>query len=204
MVSCKMGCAEERSLPGSASEPVSELLAKWAAGDQEALQGFVPLVYRELRRIAHYQLQQERPDHTLQSTALVHEVYLRLACNPPLNLGNRAHFLAISALMTRRILVEYGRSRAAAKRDGGCKLTLDDASGLVKQRSVDLLALDDALNELARLDPEQSRIVELRFFGGLTIQQTAGVLGLSPATVKRYWATARAWLHHEMSRAPQP
>jgi RNA polymerase sigma factor (TIGR02999 family) len=185
-------------LVGSAYQPVTELLLKWRSGDQEALRALVPLVYHELHRLARHHLRQQRPDHTLQSTALVHEAYLRLAKLQSVELESRQHFFAVSALLMRQILVDYARSRRTAKRDGGCKLTLADTISLVKSRSVDLIALDDALNGLARLDPQQSQIVELRFFSGLSIDETARVMGISPATVKRHWATARVWLHHEM------
>jgi RNA polymerase sigma factor (TIGR02999 family) len=179
---------------------VSELLANWRAGDDDALRTAIPLVYDELRRVAHRYLQKERPDHTLQSTALVHEAYLRLEKQGTAQFKNREHFLAICAQLMRQILVDYARSRHAAKRDGGYKLTLDDTLAF-KSRSVDMVALDDALNELAKLDPQQSRIVELRFFGGLSIEETSRALNLSPTTVKRHWATARLWLHHQMAKA---
>lgn len=182
-------------------QPVSELLAKWRAGDEEGLRRLVPLVYKELRRLAHYQLRKERPDHTLQSAALVHEAYLRLAKQEPMPFENRAHFFAVCAQLMRQILVQYARRRKAAKRYGGYKLTLDDAIALPKSRSVDLVALDDALKVLSELDPQQSRIVELRFFGGLSIEQTAHALNVSPATVKRHWTTARVWLHKQISKA---
>jgi RNA polymerase sigma factor (TIGR02999 family) len=187
----------------SSSQPVSALLAKWQTGDEEALRALIPVVYNELRRLAHRYLQKERPGHTLQSTALVHEAYLRLMQQGGTNFENRAHFFAICAQLMRQILVEYARSRRAAKRDGGYKLTLNDAVALTKCRSVDLVSLDDALNGLAKLDVQQSRIVELRFFGGLSIEETAQVLGVSPATVKRHWTTARVWLHREISKAEQ-
>lgn len=183
------------------SKPVSELLAKWEAGDQEALGALVPLVYNELRRLAHYQLQRERPGHTLQTAALVHEAYLRLTKQQPAHFENRAHFLAVSAQLMRQILVKYARTRRAAKRDGGQRVTWDDAITWVKNKSPDLVALDDALNGLAKLDHQQSRVAELRFFGGLSVEETSQVLGVSPATVKRDWSTARVWLHHEMKRA---
>ena len=179
---------------------VSELLANWHAGDDEALRAVIPLVYDELRRLAHRYLLNERPGHTLQSTALVHEAYLRIEKQGVAQFKNREHFLAICAQLMRQILVEYARSRNAAKRDGGYRLTLDDSLAF-KTRSVDLVALDDALNELAKLDQQQSRIVELRFFGGLSIEETARALNLSPTTVKRHWASARLWLHHEMKAA---
>jgi len=185
---------------GTTSQPVSELLAQWRAGDEEPLRRLVPLDDNELRRIAHYHLRGERPDHTLQTTALVHEAYLGLMKQQPMDFENRAHFFAVCANLMREILVQYARRRKAAKRDAGYKLTLDSAVALPKNRSLDLVALDDALHELARLDPQQSRIVELRFFGGLSIEETSHVLGISPATVKRHWTTARVWLHNEVSR----
>jgi RNA polymerase sigma factor (TIGR02999 family) len=183
----------------SATQSVSALLLRWRDGDEEALQDLLPLVYRELRRLAHYYLQGQRPGHTLQSTALVHEAYLRLVKQRQGKFQNRAHFFAISAQLMRQILVEYARSRQAAKRNAGRRITFNDAIHLVKGRGLDLVALDDALNALARLDPQQSRIVELRFFSGLSIEDTAHVLEISPATVKRDWFTAKAWLRHEMS-----
>ena len=188
-------------MQGLPSEPVSELLAKWRAGDEESLRCLVPLVYNELRRLAHYQLRKESPGHTLQSTALVHEAYISLMKQAPMNFENRAHFFAVCAQLMRQILVQYARRRNAAKRGGRYKLTLDDAIAMPKSRSVDLVALDDALNGLSELDPQQSQIVELRFFGGLSIEQTAHVLNISPATVKRHWTTARVWLHKQISRA---
>ncbi len=152
-------------MPQSSSTLVSELLVKCRAGDQKALETLVPLVYKELRRLAHKYLLKERPGHTLQTTGLVHEAYLRLQAQGTPYFENRAHFFAISAQLMRQVLVEYARSRNAAKRDWGYRLTLDDAVNLAKSRSLDLVALDDALNGLAQLDPRQSRIVELRFFG---------------------------------------
>jgi RNA polymerase sigma factor (TIGR02999 family) len=190
-------------LLNSSSKAVTELLAKWEAGDQEALRTLVPLVYNELRRLAHRSLQKERPDHTLQSTALVHEAYLRLVKQEPGHFENRAHFFAVSARLMRQILVEYARRRRAAKRDGGYKLSLDDTRSLLKGQRVDMVALDDALNDLAQFDVQQSRIVELRFFGGLSIEETSHVLGISPATADREWAIARVWLHHQLKRAAQ-
>ena len=184
----------------SSSQPVSALLIKWRGGDQEALQALIPLVYQELRRIAQHHLQQERPDHTLQSTALVHEAYLRLVKQAPAEVENRAHFLAVASRLMRQILVDHARAHRAAKRDGGLKLELQDAMASQETQDVDLMALDNALNELGRLDPQQCRIVEMRFFGGLSIEDTAEVIGVSGTTVKREWATARAWLLREMSR----
>jgi RNA polymerase sigma factor (TIGR02999 family) len=182
------------------SQPVSALLCKWRAGNQDALQALIPLVYEELRRIAQRHLRQERPDHTLQSTALVHEAYLRLMKQQPAEVENRAHFLAVASQLMRQILVDHARRHRAAKRGGGLKLELTEAIGLQRAPDVDLIALDNALNELARLDPQQSRIVEMRFFAGLSIEDTAEVIGVSRTTVKREWATARAWLLREMTR----
>ena len=180
---------------------VSQLLANWHAGDDEALHAAIPLVYKELRRIAHRYFRKERSSHTLQSTALVHEAYLRLEKQGAIQFRNRDHFLAICAELMRQILVEYARRRKALKRDGGFRLTLDDAVAF-KMRDVNLIALDDALDELAKLNPQQSRVVTLRFFAGLSIEETARAMDLSPATIKRYWETARLWLHREMNRTP--
>jgi RNA polymerase sigma factor (TIGR02999 family) len=183
-----------------AYKPVSELLLRWTDGENAALEAVVPLVYDELRRVAHHYLQGERPGHTLQSTALVHEAYLRLAAQQPPQLQNRAHFCAVAAQLMRQILVDYARNRKAAKRGNECKIALEDAVELPRKRDLDLIALDDALKELSRLDSQQARIVELRFFGGLSIEETSEVLEVSPATVKRDWATARVWLYREMDR----
>jgi RNA polymerase sigma factor (TIGR02999 family) len=179
---------------------VSQLLAHWNVGDNEALQEILPLVYDELRRLAHHYMRQERFDHTLQGTALVHEVYLRLKKQGAAPFKDRAHFVAICAQLMRQILVEYARSHRAEKRDGGCKLELDDTV-VFETKSLDLVALDDALAELAKLNPQQSQIVELRFFGGLSIEESARVLGLSSATVMRKWSTARIWLHQQLKKA---
>lgn len=187
----------------AASSPVTELLLHWGNGDRKALEKILPLVYNELRRMARYHLQHQRPNHTLQTTALVHEAYLRLAEEKSLHVKDRGHFLGIAAQLMRWILVDYERNRRAAKRQGGAtRLTLDSsmAQRPAQSTDVDLLALNEALDRLAKLDPQQSRIVELRYFGGLTIEDTSEFLGVSPATVKRSWASARAWLHREMSR----
>jgi RNA polymerase sigma factor (TIGR02999 family) len=182
------------------SSPVTGLLIRWREGDPQALEDLMPLVYDELRRLAHHYLQRERPEHTLQSTALVHEAYLRLAGQNLPQWQNRAHFFGIAAHLMRQILVEYARGHSAAKRGGSaCKVTLDEAALLTPQVDVDVVALDRALTELSELDVQQGRIVELRFFGGLTIEDTSEVLGISPATVKRDWITARAWLHRSIS-----
>lgn len=190
-------------MPGSSSKPVTDLLIKWRDGDQDALQVLLPLVYDELRRIARYYLKKERADHTLQGTALVHEAYLRLVGQRSCPVENRAHFFAIASRLMREILVDHARKRQAVKRNYGYRLTLDAAIGTPGKKHYDILVLEDALLELARVDPQQARIVELRFFGGLSIHETSTVLEISPATVKRDWFTARAWLHREMTRAAQ-
>ena len=180
---------------------MTNLLGQWRSGDAHALESLLPLVYRELRRIAHRYLSKERPGHTLQSTALVHEAFIRLVKQSGATFENRAHFFAISAGLMRQILVEYARSRSAAKRDGGRRLDIEADALQAKSTNVDVVALDEALQELAKLDQQQSKIVEMRFFGGLSIEETAGVLGISPATVKRDWVMARVWLHNQISRA---
>jgi len=180
------------------------LLDRWTKGDREAFKSLVPLVYAELRRLAHQRLRQERQNHTLQTTALVHEAYLRLAQHPPRALTDRKHFLALAAGVMRQVLVDHAREKRAAKREPGIKLELQPEMMPVPARDVDFLALDQALNGLAKLDARQSKIVELRFFAGLSIEDTSAVLGMSAATVKRDWITARAWLQNEMSRAELP
>jgi len=188
----------------SEQDPISDLLANWNAQDPHALTAILPVVYDELRALAHRYLRKQRPQHTLQSTALVHEAYLRLKKQKDLHFEQPNQFFALAALIMRQVLVDYARSRQAAKRDGGWRLSLDDCSSLLRGKSVELVALDDALKDLARLDAQQSRIVELRFFGGLSIEETAEVLGVSPATVKRHWASARIWLFRELSKTSQP
>ena len=186
-------------LPELPPNIVTQLLASWHAGDEDALRSVIPLMYDELRRVAHRYLRQERPGHTLQSTALVHEAYLRLEKQGTVRFQNRQHFLAIFAYLMRQILIEYGRAQRAEKRDGGIRVVLDDAIGS-KMRDVDVVALEDALTELEKLSPEQCRIVVLRFMAGLTIEETAEAMGSSPATVKRHWETARLWLHRQISQ----
>jgi len=183
------------------SSQVTELLLQWSQGNPAARETLIPLVYDELRRLARQCLASQRPDHTLQSTALVHEAYVRLVKHSSVHWENRVHFFAVAAQLMRRILVDHARKRLAAKRGGNrLTLTLDDAIALPKKRELDLVALDDALNELAELDQRQSHIVELRFFGGLSIEDASHQLGISPATVKREWATARTWLYLQMSQ----
>ncbi len=180
---------------------VTELLRHWTEGDQKALDELLPLVYKELRRLAHYHLQAERPEHTLQSTALVHEVYLRLFRGQPLECQNRAHFVAVASRLMRQVLVDYARERRAGKRNGGCRIAVESLDALPVEGDAQLLALDDALSELTRIDERQGKIVEMKFFGGLSAPEISQVTGLSRATVDRDWATARVWLHRHMTKA---
>ena len=186
-------------MPPNPPSQVSQLLVNWRQGDEGAREALIPLVYDELRRLARRHLRRERPDHTLQSAALVHEAYLRLIRQDQPQWQNRAHFFGVAAQVMRHILVDHARNRAAGKRGAGAaRLSLDSELALPQTRNVDVVALDDALNQLAAMDLRQSRVVELRFFGGLSIEETSVVLGISPATVKREWATARAWLQREI------
>lgn len=179
---------------------VTQLLVAWGEGDKAALDELMPVVYDELRRLAQRYLSRERPGHTLQTTALVHEAYLRLVDQRSVNWQNRAQFFGIAAQMMRRILINHAKDRHAKKRQGyAARVSLDDAVSFFEQRELDLVALDEALNGLALLDPQQTQIVELRFFGGLTIEEVAEVLGLSPATIKREWDSAKLWLRRQLS-----
>jgi RNA polymerase sigma factor (TIGR02999 family) len=185
---------------GAAPE-VTQLLARWGEGDRGALDALTPLVYDELRRLARSYLRRERSDHTLEGTALVHEAYMRLVGQQQIAWRNRNHFFALAAELIRRILVDHARARVAAKRGGhNVKLSLNDAFEPTDEKDLDLVSLDDALKLLARADEQQSRIVELRYFAGLSIEETADVLGISPATVKRDWTVAKAFLKREMLR----
>ena len=187
------------------STQVTELLLRWSEGDVDAREQLVPLVYDELRRLARHYLAAQRNNHTLQSTALVHEAYLRLIEHKSVRWDNRVHFFAVAAQLMRRILVDHARMKHAQKRGGNCMtLQLDEEVASSGQREVNLVALDDALDSLAKLDKRQCRLVELRFFGGLSIDEASRALEISPATVKREWATARLWLLREMSRNAQP
>jgi len=182
-----------------ASDAISRMVERASSGDQEAISELVPIVYGELRKLARGYLRKEQKA-TLQATGLVHEAYLRLLRDKNLHWANRAHFLAIAARSMRQILVERARAREAAKRGGGqIAITLDETIPGRNEKTVDLLTLDDALNKLSKLDPKQSEIVELRYFGGLTVEETATVMGISPATVKRWWELSKAWLRREMS-----
>jgi RNA polymerase sigma-70 factor, ECF subfamily len=183
-----------------ASQDVTQLLMQWTGGDAAALDQLLPLVYDELRRLAASYLRRERSDHTLQSTALVHEAYLRLVDQRETQYQNRAHFFAVASQMIRRILVDHARGHMRDKRGGGApKLSIDEALAVPGENNLDLVALDDALHTLAELDPRQSRVVEMRFFGGLSIEETAEALEVSPATIKREWTTAKAWLFRQLS-----
>ena len=186
------------------SPDVTGLLIKWGKGDKEVLNQLLPVVYNELHSMAARYLRRERPDHTLQPTALINEVYFRLVDPGTVTWEGRAHFFGIAANVMRRILVEHARGRHAAKRGGSAiKLSLDEAlHGNPKQEETELVALDAALTRLAELDPEQSRLVELRYFAGLTIEETGEVMGMSPATVKRKWTIAKAWLRREINQSP--
>jgi RNA polymerase sigma factor (TIGR02999 family) len=181
---------------------VTGLLIDWSNGDQAALEELMPLVYGELRRLAGAHLRRERSAHTLQSTALVHEAFLRLVNQTNVHWRNRAHFYGIAAQMIRRILVDHARAQHAGKRGAGAvRLELDDAMAVSEQRELDLLGLDAALMRLTEMDERQGRIVELRFFAGLSVEETAEVMQLSTATVKREWSSARAWLYREMTKS---
>jgi RNA polymerase sigma factor (TIGR02999 family) len=176
------------------------MLHDWSNGDREALDKLIPIVYQELRRQAARYLRREHPGHTLQTTGLIHEAYLRLIDQRSVQWQNRAHFFAISAQLMRRILVDHARSREAAKRGGSdIKLPLEDGMIASEVREVDLVALDEALERLAAIDPQQGHVVELRFFSGLSVEETAEVLGVSQRTVKRDWNVAKAWLRREIS-----
>ena len=183
------------------TQDVTQILRELSDGSQTAPSKLMPLVYDELRKLAQGYLQSERSGHTLQATALVHEAYLRLVDWRNVSWQNRAHFFALAAQVMRRILVDHAREKNAQKRGGGLtKLSLQEAVSFPEQREVDLVALDDALQALVQLDATQGKIVELRFFGGLTIEETAEALGISPATVKREWTLAKAWLHKAIMR----
>jgi len=188
------------SVPAAPTYPASELFQLWRAGDQAALNRLLPLVYDELRRVARRHLGRERSNHTLQATALIHEAYMRLIRQQPMQIQNRCHFVAITSNLMRQILVDHARERLAKKRDGGCRVTLSEDVAISESSEVDVLAVDRALTKLFDLDPQQARVVELRWFGGLSIEETAEALGISLATVKRDWATARVWLRREIQQ----
>ncbi len=184
---------------GIAPIEFTQLLVSYRNGDKSALDQMTPIVYDELRRLARFFLASERSDHTLQPTALVHEAYVRLVDQHAVDWKNRAHFLGVAASMMRRILINHARARQAAKREGFTQaISLDDALGVFTNPRIDLLELNRALQELTDMDAQQGRVVELRYFGGLTIEETAEVMEISPATVKREWNTARLWLLQQM------
>lgn len=179
---------------------ITRLLIAWGEGDESALAELTPLVHEELHRLAHHYMKGERAEHTLQTTALVNEAYIRLIDWKSVRWQNRAHFFGVAAQLMRRILVDFARSRGYQKREGAALIVaLDEATMISDEEGTDLVALDDALNALGSLDPRQSKVVELRFFGGLSIEESAEVLKVSPATVRRDWSLARAWLRRELS-----
>lgn len=181
------------------ADDVTRLLAELNHGNEQALSELMPLIYAELKRLAGYYLRQERPNHTLQATALVHEAYVRLVGQRQQQWQNKNQFVRVAASIMRRILVDYSRNHDAEKRGGkDGKVFLDETTMVLKGRTADIVAVDEVLNRLAKLDPQQARVVELRFFAGLSIEEAAGALGISPATVKRDWNVAKTWLAREM------
>jgi RNA polymerase sigma factor (TIGR02999 family) len=185
----------EKHSPGQ----VTRLLNDWSDGDSTALDELIPIIYDELRSLAAHYLRRERADHTLQPTALVHEAYFRLVDQKEVHWQSRAHFFGVAAQMMRRVLIDHAKSHRRAKRGGGLlKLDLDQAAGLSEEQAGEVIALDDALEELARIDPRKGKTIELRYFGGLSVEETAEVLGVSPNTVMRDWAMAKAWLYNEI------
>jgi RNA polymerase sigma-70 factor (ECF subfamily) len=196
----KTRTAAEKSM-GTSSQSISLLLRRWSDGDSGALEQLMPLVYGELRRMAQRYMRQQPSSHTLQATALIHEAYLRLAGQEDKRWENRAHFFGVAAQAMRHILVDYARARNTGKRGGeALTVSLEEAAIVSKERAAGLVALDDALAELARLSPRQGRVVELRYFGGLSVEETAEVLKVSVDTVTRDWRQAKAWLHRELNK----
>jgi len=186
-------------LATAASKGITELLRDWSGGNRQALAALMPLVYEELRKLAASYLRRQASEHTLQTAGLIHEAYFRLIDQKEVSWKNRAHFYGIAAHSMRRVLLDYARKRATAKRGGPeIRVTISEALAGAEPRDLDLIALDDALTQLAAMDPQQGRIVELRYFSGLTIEECAEVLGISAATVKRDWGMARAWLHRKL------
>ncbi len=183
------------------SQSVSHLLRRWSDGDRGALDQLMPLVYGELRRMARRYIGRQPTGHTLQTTALIHEAYLRLVGQEEKRWQSRAHFFGVAAQAMRHILVDYARARTTAKRGGATRVSLEEAAVVSTERAAELVALDDALAELARLSPRQSRVVEMRYFGGLSVDETAEVLKVSPDTVTRDWRLAKAWLHRALMGA---
>lgn len=188
-------------MPTTSPEGVTQLLQEWSDGDRQALDKLVPVVYQELRRLAHHYMKRERVGHTLQTTAVVNEAYMRLVNYKRMHWKNRVHFFAVAAQVMRRILVEHARSRKYAKRGGGAqRVSLDDVALVSGERSAEVIAVDDALTELEAWDARKCRIVELRFFGGMSIEETAEALNISSTTVEREWRSAKAWLHRTVKK----
>jgi len=186
--------------PVPPSKKLTQLLLDWSKGNQAALEELTPLVHEELHRLAHHYMRRELPDHTLQTTALVNEAYVRLIDQKHVEFENRTQFFAIAAQLMRHILVDHARSRQYLKRGGGAlKVSLDEAMAVIEERTADLIALDDALNSLAAIDSRKVKVVELRFFGGLSVEETAAALNISPVTVMRDWRMAKAWLYDAMN-----
>jgi RNA polymerase sigma factor (TIGR02999 family) len=187
-------------IPSPPLQEITQLLVDWSNGNQAALDQLMPLVYTELRQLAHRYMRRERLGHTMQTTALIHEAYLRLVDQTQVPWENQAHFFGIAARLMRQILIEHARSHTRAKCGGGADtLSLDEAALVSQARAAELLVLNDALERLAAVDPRKSRVVELRFFGGLSVEETARVLNIAPNTVLRDWRLAKAWLHREIS-----
>jgi RNA polymerase sigma factor (TIGR02999 family) len=196
-----LGWFNRGTVEGPGAKDVTTLLLEWGAGNPQALNELVPLVYNELHRLAKRHLRAEPPGSALQTTALVHEAYLKLVDQQRAHFEDREHFFAVTSQLIRRILVNHARHSRASKRGAGkTMVAFDESIAMPGGKDLDLVALDDALEDLTHLDPQQGRIVELRFFGGLTLESTARVLGISKATVSRDWNLARTWLHHELSR----
>jgi RNA polymerase sigma-70 factor (ECF subfamily) len=184
----------------SVAHSVTQLLERWHHGDSEALEKLMPLIYEELRKMARRYMRQQNPGHTLQTTALIHEAYLRMVKQKEKRFQNRAHFFGVAAQAMRHILVDYARARSSSKRGGGARpISLEEAALVTEERAGELVAFDDALKELERLSKRQSQVVELRYFGGLSVEETAGVLSVSPDTVMRDWRMAKTWLHRALS-----
>jgi RNA polymerase sigma factor (TIGR02999 family) len=181
-------------------EPISHLIEQWKTGDREAINALFPLIYRELHSLAHWYMRGERPGHTLQTTALMHEAYLRLAQQGPFQSQSREQVVALAAMLMRQILVDSARAYRAEKRGAGLKVQLNEELDVAGNHDPDIIALDDALCDLSQIDPQQGRIVELRCFGGLTVEETASVLGISTAITKREWSMAKAWLTRELRK----
>jgi RNA polymerase sigma-70 factor, ECF subfamily len=187
-------------IPSLPPQEVTQLLVDWGNGNQAALDRLMPLVYTELRQLAHRYMRRERPGHTMQTTALIHEAYLRLVDQNQVRWQHQAHFFGIAARLMRQILIEHARSHTRVKRGGGVgTISLDEAAVVSQMRAMELLALDDALERLATIDPRKSQVVELRFFGGLSVEEAAQVLNIAPNTVLRDWRMAKAWLRREIS-----